>query len=305
MVSKCIGVLSFLKKILDFLLFTHIFLAVSVSSLVWETELLLHTGTSNLHYPYFLFSATLLLYCFHRIYQGSSITETKSLSERHVWIKNNPFLFYGVLLLAGAGTVVSALFFIRISVLVWLVPIGFISLGYTVPFLPFKGKLIRLRDLPGLKIFLISFVLGLTTVLLPVLSSATPKALLSSDILFVFMRRLFFIFAITLPFDIRDMDYDRQSGITTLPLWLGIKKTRALSMLSLLAFGILCLIQFLACDQKHPAYFLALVLSALVSALVILSAGKTGEKKSDFYYSFCLEGMMLLQCIFIFCASKV
>ena len=87
---------SFAKKILDFLVYTNIFLAISVTALVWETELLLHTSTNDFRYPYFLFSATLFLYCFHRIYQGNSGSTTKTVSERHAWIQNNRLLFYAV-----------------------------------------------------------------------------------------------------------------------------------------------------------------------------------------------------------------
>jgi len=267
-----------------------------VTSLVFETSLVLNAGIPDLRYPFFLFSSTLFLYSFHRIFRFNFRIESEKLAERHIWVKNNRTLFYTVLILSGAGSATSAFLFIPLRVLLSLLPVGFISFAYTIPCIPWKGKFIRLRDVPGLKIFLISLVLGLTTVLLPVLASATPANLFSVPVLFVFFRRMFFIFAITIPFDVRDAEYDRKNNVRTLPVVFGEKTSRQMALAGLGVFALLVLIQFLFVAGTRQPYALALLLSAAISALLIVYSQKT---KRDLFYSFNLEGMMLLQCILI------
>lgn len=288
-----------LKRFFDFLIFSNIFLSLCVTSLVLETSLMLQNRIGDYRYPFFLFCSTLVLYCFHRIYRSDFRTEHEKLSDRHRWVRDHPVLFFTVLFSAATGVVISAIGFVSFRTLVWLVPVGVISLAYTIPLIPWKGSLIRLRDIPGLKIFLIAFVLGLTTVLLPILAYSTPSALLHPEIIFIFLRRIFFIFAITIPFDIRDMEYDRQNQTLSLPVLFGERRSKLLGILALLIFCALGLLQYLFVSDTPLCYILALVLSACPSAWIIL---RSGEGKGDFFYSFCLEGMMLLQCLLVMLA---
>ena len=57
------------------------------------------------------------------------------------------------------------------------------------------------------------------------------------------MGRLFFILAITIPFDIRDLKYDK-SNLKTLPIIFGASKARLIGLLSLLVFEIISITQF-------------------------------------------------------------
>jgi len=284
------------RRFFDFLIFSNLFLAFSVTSLVLETDWVLNNPKSNGRYPVFLFFATLFLYCFHRIYRSGRRAAAEKLAPRHRWVEANRFLFLCVLTVAASGTAVSVLFLIPLRTSLYLLPIGLLSLGYTVPFVPWKGTLWRLRDIPGIKILLISLVLGLTTVLLPVLSYTSPRALLQPQICFIFLRRIFFIFAITVPFDIRDMEYDRQQGTRTLPLWAGIRQSLLLAFGALAVFAGLALIQFFYSATLSLPMLMALLVSAFAAGGIIAYAGK---ERTDYYYSFFVEGTMLLQCLLI------
>jgi 4-hydroxybenzoate polyprenyltransferase len=255
----------------------------------------------DLRYPFFLFSSTLFLYSFHRIFRFNFRTESERLSERHIWVKNNRFLFYIVLILSGAGSAASVFLLIPLRVLLSLLPVSILSFGYTIPCIPWKGGFLRLRDVPGLKIFLISLVLGLTTVLLPVMSYNTPGNLFSAPIMFVFFRRLFFIFAITVPFDVRDMKYDRENKVQTLPVVFGEKASCQVALASLGIFALLAFLQFVFVPGTRWQYIIALLLSAAISARMIVHSGKVNRA---FFYSFNLEGMMLLQCILVIVAYR-
>ncbi len=291
-----------LRIFFDFLIFSNIFLSICVTSLVVETSLVLTNGFNDLRYPFFLFCATLFLYCFHRVYRSDFRSQEEKLSARHLWIKNNLRFFYSVLVFSALGALISAVLFVPFHILATLLPVALISIGYTIPCLPWKGKWLRLRDLPGIKVFLIALVLGLTTVLLPVLAYSSYGSLMSPAIFIIFLRRMFFIFAITIPFDIRDLEYDQRNGTRTIPVILGVTKAKAVAFFALAIFIGLALFQYFMVSNTKIEYVFALVLSALISAWMISISGK---KKQDRFYSVFLEGMMLLQCLLILMASKL
>src|ERR1700756_4262455 len=91
------GFFMFIKKILETVLFTNIFLSVCVTSLVYETSLILTNTIPDYRYPLFMFSSTLFLYCFHRIYKLNISISREWDSERHKWITKNKILFMFVL----------------------------------------------------------------------------------------------------------------------------------------------------------------------------------------------------------------
>lgn len=290
-----------IQKLVSFFIFSNIFLALAVTSLVFETYLILFDGISDVKYPFFLFSSTLFLYCFHRVYRLGVRDKQERLAERHWWIQENTLLFYAVMAAAAAGVLVSLIWFVKLRTILFLLPIGLLSFGYTVPCVPTSQGWKRLRDIGAVKIFIISLVLALTTVLLPVL--AYPDLPLSAKpaILFVFIRRMLFIFAITVPFDIRDMEYDRRNGTATLPVRLGIKRSKQLAIGALALFALLTGIQYFMLAGTSIFYVAALILSAVISSFVVM---RTDEHKKDMFYSFYLEGMMILQCLLVIGASK-
>ncbi|MFI5150359.1 MAG: hypothetical protein ACHQRM_11550 [Bacteroidia bacterium] len=288
-----------LFRFVAFLAFSNIFLSFCVTSLVFETSLALGQTLSGFRYSFFLFSATLCLYCFHRLYRFKVHEGPVKLTERHRWIQQHRILFYFIFLSSALCTVWSLVFSIPWRILPPLLPIALVSLGYTIPCVPWKGTWIRLRDIAGIKIILISMVLGLTTVLLPVLELGGKASLFQTSIFFVFLRRVCFIFAITLPFDIRDKDFDKSQGTATIPVILGNTKARLLSFLALGIFIILAGIQAGFLHEFPPAYFLALTLSALLSGWMI---HKSAAGSPDLFYTYGLEGMMLVQCLLVFSA---
>jgi 4-hydroxybenzoate polyprenyltransferase len=288
------------SRIIDFVLFSNLFLALSVTSLVFETDGVLHRPYSGLSYPFFLFFSTLFLYCFHRIYNSGRLSASEKIPTRHLWVRNNPNLFLIILSASATGTLICIFLFIPLRVTCSLIPIGLISLGYTIPCIPWKGKRIRLRDIPGIKILLISVVLGLTTVLLPVMTYSGPGTLLEPGVIFIFIRRVFFIFAITVPFDIRDMEFDEKQNTLTIPLMIGIKHSVILALIALGGFVLLALAQYFFFHNLSPGSLTALTLSALAAAVIIRL---TDKPRSDYFYSFFLEGTMMLQCLLMIAAN--
>jgi len=103
-----------------------------------------------------------------------------------------------------------------------------LSLGYVLPFV--KGNK-RLRDFDYIKIFLVAIVWGVITVLMPILERTTDLTL---SHLLILLERMLFIFAITLPFDIRDLKIDAHIDVKTIPSIIGIGKTKKLALFCLI-----------------------------------------------------------------------
>src|SRR5690606_9612993 len=84
-----------------------------------------------------------------------------------------------------------------------------------------------LRNIPGLKLFLIAIVWALSCVLLPILELETSilAGTTVNDTILLITKRLLFIAAITVPFDIRDMYQDRNSDLKTIPVLLGEQRS--------------------------------------------------------------------------------
>ena len=158
-----------------------------------------------------------------------------------------------------------------------LFPMACVTFGYTLPLLPGRK---RLKDLPGVKIFLIAAVWTLATCVMPiwwVTGAAGPPEIVG--------MRLAFILAITLPFDLRDQHKDRRHGIHTLPHLLGSEGCKAL------ALGLLATLVGLAwwSEAVAPRSFLAIATITAFNAAIVAS---WSPQRGRLYYVFWCEGTM-------------
>ena len=282
------------RKLISFLIYTNFFLAACVTSLVVETYILLDIKEFDFNYLIFIFCSTVSLYCFHSLFKISS-SDKNTLSERHLWIIHHKYIFHSILALAILGGLFSALHF-SFFFLLYLFPVILISLAYTIPILPIKNKFIPIRDIPGIKIFLISFVLSVTTVLLPTVLYHNFKIINHTALFIVFVRRMLFIFAITIPFDIRDIKLDRIKNTLTIPVLLGEKNAKIMALVSLLIFLILSVLDYYIMPIRNVFVLMALIISAVISGILI---NLSGPQKSIYFYAVFIEGLMLFQSLLV------
>ena len=116
---------------------------------------------------------------------------------------------------------------------------------------------------------------------------------IDTNILKYFTLRFLFIFAISIPFDIRDFYVDK---ILTFPRLLGIQKSKYLSWLSMLIFQLIILVDFFNSQISMPI-FLALFFSIEFSSLVIYY---TNTKRTNLFYGLLVEGLSIIMCLFVF-----
>ncbi|MGB0402969.1 MAG: hypothetical protein ACPGEG_02660 [Salibacteraceae bacterium] len=265
-------------------MFSNIYVALPVSALAWITFLVFNQEV-NFQILLFIYCSTFIIYNVHRLV-GINKVEEKHLSPRHIWAKK-----YRVVLISGiaigASVMLYLLFQFEVSFIYTLIPSSLIAIGYSIPLYKKNGKFWRLRDVPFAKVFLIGITVSYVTTYLPVYDFfiSDPSNLLLFGF---FCARAFFILAITIPFDIRDYDFDEPSTINTLPLVFGIDKARTISLYALAFFAGMSFYLF----QTNAFLSLAFLISAMVTAWIVSYAQK---KSTEYYFSFVVEGTMLIQ----------
>ena len=100
--------------------------------------------------------------------------------------------------------------------------LGIFTLLYVLPFLP-KAK--NLRDVSGLKIFIIALVWCGTTVILPLVASNYNFGISDLELVFYSISRFLMVIALIIPFEIRDLKLD-DIYLKTVPQVLGVVNTK-------------------------------------------------------------------------------
>jgi len=152
-----------------------------------------------------------------------------------------------------------------------------------------------LRNIPGLKQFLITLVWTMSTVLLPIMEAqhAQLATISMRDTTILIAKRFLLIGALTVPFDIRDLFADRESGLKTVPVMWGEKN--AYLFCQVLLAGYVALL-FLFRNQGFNADFFALTITAFLTGWLIF---KSTLEKNEYYYFFCVDGVLILQYLFL------
>ncbi|WP_157433418.1 UbiA family prenyltransferase [Adhaeribacter aquaticus] len=239
-----------------------------------------------------VFLATFFLYNFDSL-SPIKLHQPVLVSERKRWViaHRKQLVFFVII----AGIAILLIFYVsfRLSHFWLLAHLGFISLFYSLPIIPLRKKVIPLRDIPLLKIFLIAYVWASVTVWLPLLAADWPISAREGWLLF--MQRFFFLLPLTIIFDIRDVERDRTTATLTLPGLVGIKWAKVISFLILLLY-----IFIVIAYQTGPKQY-ALLLCGMIYGLVIAVAS---EKKGDYFYALVADGIMILQFLFLWMAAN-
>lgn len=271
-----------MKKITDLFLYSSFFISLCGLGLVLETYLLT-AQPPNWPVALLIFFATLFLYNLDNLLPYKT-GQQMVLSERKKWLLGHRKFLLGLVI--GSGTAALGLFlylFPRIPI-GFILPVFLISILYSLPVIPFKGKTIPLRDVPFLKVFLVATVWAALTVVLPLLVAGEN---LNQDYhLLLIVRRFLFIFALTLLFDIRDYRKDLLTNTVTFPGRFGTVFTKGLSVAALLGFMGLVFV------SESGGMMLALELSAVAAGLVVFG---TEEDGPDYFFAILADGMMMLQ----------
>lgn len=270
------------------LLFTNLWIALAAGLVTVETYPRLGAAPRLWPVPALVFFATLVVYNLDRLLRTAT-EDTVDRSPRHLWVDRHRRGLWVLTAVAAAG-VLGSLVAMSWEVAAVLVILGAVCAAYVAPVVgrTREGSL-RLKEVPGLKIFVITAVWTAATVALPALAVGAPAGRTA----IVAVERFLFVFAICLPFDVRDLDRDRTVGIRTLPALLGVRATRWLAAAALVAGGLL-VAAFDGVGLGGPGLPL---LGASAVALGLVAAMRPG--RSDVYYALFVDGTLVVQAVLV------
>jgi len=156
---------------------------------------------------------------------------------------------------------------------------------YAIPFLKYKN----LRNFTGLKISIVAVVWAGVTVLVPLVNEGF---LLTTEIWISFMQRFLFVFVLTLPFEIRDLQFD-ELALGTLPQRVGVRKTKAIGMIMLF---VLLMLEYLK-SIKNFDFKTSMIVSVVVLGLFLLYSNRS---QSKYYASFWVESIPILWLLILY-----
>lgn len=236
-----------------------------------------------------LFVSTLIIYNFSMLLSKPKQPE-KSKNRRVRWFFSHHRLMVTITIVCSLS-LIPLFFLVSTESRLLLIFLALISFAYGLPLFTLGDKKFGLRNIPGLKQFLITLVWTMSIVILPIMEAQdlhlTTIDLRDTTILFA--KRFLLIAALTVPFDIRDLFEDRESGLKTVPVVIGEK--RAYLFCQVLLGGYIVLL-FLFHNNGFTKDFLALTLTAILTGWLIF---KSKWKRNEYYYFFYLDGVLILQ----------
>lgn len=246
--------------------------------MVYQASLLFQVQLTPALYA-FVFFGSVCSYNFHWFLTPPHVPHT---SYKLRWNLENKQLHLILALIGGAGAAISC--FLLLQHWVWLLLTGLITFLYTAPMIPHRWAFFLRRIAIAKTIYLAAAWTHITAFLPLVIQGNSLPAV---QVWYV-VNRFFFIYAICIVFDRRDVESDRKAGIRSLITYFSAKGVDRLFGFSILMVVITCaaMAQWLS-----VATVAALAIPSLMMA-VLYNASR--RSTSDYLYYFLLDGLMAL-----------
>jgi 4-hydroxybenzoate polyprenyltransferase len=278
-------------KALSFIIHSNILIALAALALTLASQVQLGMKPSLHPYLAAIFFATLFDYNLHRYLAIRNRPESATI-DKLKWTTEHPLIFRTLIISSLVGLVV-VLFFLRKEILFLLIPLSVLSFLYSFPLPGKKKHNVRLLQLTGMKTLLIAIVWSGVTVLIPVFFGEQSFGF--KQIVFLFAERFTFIFAIAIPFDIRDIEADTLSKLRTIPIAFGENRALKISSVALLLSLCIAIIHYL---NAQMIFILPAYLFSVVSTLIFIN--NKAIKRLPFYHHGILDGSIVLHGALIF-----
>ncbi|MDO9254372.1 MAG: UbiA family prenyltransferase [Bacteroidales bacterium] len=276
-------------KVLGFIIHSNILIALAALALTLATQVQLGLEPRAHAYLAVIFLATLFDYNLHR-YLTLYNKPKAAKNEKLKWASDHRTLFLALFISSFIGLVI-ALFFVKTRILFLLLPLALLSFLYSYP-----GKQkhrFRLLRITGMKTILIALVWSSATVLIPIFSEK--QSFDFTQIVLLFAECFTFIFAIAIPFDIRDVETDRISSLKTIPIHFGEINALKISNIVLLLSLSFAAFHYLNSNLAFilPGYLLSIIIT-------FIFINNKSLKNTTFYHHGILDGCILLHGMMIF-----
>ncbi len=258
-------------------------IALSATLFILQTYILLNIDI-DFHYLAFIFSSTVFLYALHNIL-GIFTPQEDIIRDKLETLRKMKALLSTMIIVFG---LISAYTFFQLSIneIIAIIFFAFISVWYVIPLF---GK--RLRDYPIIKIFLVALVWAAIATLIPLYKSDIE---LTTRIA-IFIEKYFFVFALVIPFDIRDIEYDCSLKVPTLPNKFGKNKAILFAVVALLISISIALVLVKKDVYSGKQGIAVLFGYFLTMLLVVLSK----NKKTDYYFTGIIDGLPIINLLLV------
>lgn len=275
-----------MKTLAKIWVYSNIHIAVIAFLLTLESNYILGI-TRDFKSPLFVFFSTLLIYNlgYYRVilFKGEAQRDAADWMKRH-----NSYWIFSILISLLAIIYILSAFLVPTQIAIGI--LSLISFLYILHDVNIGGISLSIRNIPLLKIFIVSGIWMLITILPQLIEydlfshQSTWKTLMA--------ERFFFILPITLIFDIRDIQSD-PINLKTVPKLAGIPFTKGLAIFSvLIGYIFYYLLNF-------PILINGLML-ALYLVMVIMIVF-SNEERGELYYSGWFDGLMGVHALIIIC----
>ncbi len=192
-------------------------------------------------------------------------------------MKQHQFYLKSLVGISGVVGFISFLFLIgKFEIIPLILIAGLVSLIYVVPF---RKK--SLREIAYLKSPLIAFVWTTIIIAFPWVNEYGISSTIFPELLAYF----YYFVALTIAFDIRDLEYDFPTQKTT-PQVVGIRRSKVFSILLILLFT-----SIIAIVNENMRYNVVFYIGSISSILLILGINK---QRKEGYYALIDASMMVI-----------
>src|SRR5690606_23775080 len=259
-----------LKKIFNFYLDANIHVALGVYALV-QVTLIEYQLPYDESISLALFFGTIVEYGFIKY---------ASLAKHYLFLKQR---YLKLIQFFNFTCAIIAMYFVsqlNLKTVIAAAALVLVAFLYVVPAMTTKKNL---RNLKGIKAFVVSLTWSVSTVLLPLLNSDIP---ITSEVFVDLVQRFLFVLALMIPFEIRDLRFD-EPNLRTIPQVLGVGGSRSLGMLLLLFF---VLFGFLQTTINATSLYVEWAIAFLLLIALLF----TRANQSRYYASFFVEGISIV-----------
>ena len=264
-----------MNHLINFFLNSKIFISLSVFCLALSTQFII--GVYNLNLLLLIFFGTFLSYNYQRIMFHLNL---KKKLPNSWFVRNNKLIF---LIVVAATMFLFCFFQLKNITKLMVILVSSVSLFYPI-----------LRKIPLLKIFLISFSWSFSTVALIYFENNLD---FNQSYYVSIISRTCFILAITIPFDIRDIEHDRFK-LNTIPLVFGVEVAKKIALTFLALY--LCIECYLYLQNFAFNFIISASFCFLYSFFIVKNLNKN---VGDYYYSFWLESCSISLLVFLIITS--
>lgn len=256
-----------LIRFFNFYINASIHVALAVLALLEVTDFLLNIPADNFLNA-FVFFGTIAAYNFVKY----GVEAEKYILVATRYIKKIQVFSIICLLIA-----LYSMFFLSKETLLFLLVMVALTGLYAIPVLPHTKNL---RNLGGLKVFIVALVWAGTTVVLPAI--AISKVILW-DIIIETIQRFLIVLILLIPFEIRDLAYD-SPDLKTIPQRFGVANTKV--------FGSFIVVVFFALTfLKESILPLDIIAKGVLFILLGFCMFITKRDQKKYYASFWIESI--------------